>query len=251
LASAGINTTNVIPAMFSGRHFERAQPCGRSTICSGTTFIDFSRIRVERQDVHVTGLLHPYCDIEGLQSCFQLAQRHAYGNAYRGLLAFYLQRIWPPLAEALHSADPPGMVREYLRRQREFIDASRFWLDGGVLYAHLYLPHPPGLDGPTTLDVDYAANIGAAAQLVRDFAARLKYSFGDRFTIVITSDHPLRGTWCPSPSYPASECTLRPEFTSEKVPLIVATPMPLLEHRITSNAQVFAVLDAELRRPRP
>jgi hypothetical protein len=248
LPSAAANTTNAIPSMFAPIPFRHARPCGRSTICDGTNFVDFSRIHVRRPDVHVTGLLHPYCDIEGLRSCQMLQQHHEHGNAYRSLLAFYLRRLSPKLAESLRSPLPAGLVRAYLQRQRAFVDASEFWRDGGVLYAHLFLPHPPGLDGATTLDADYAGNIDAATALVGELAARARSAFGGRFSILITSDHALRDTWCLSPLYHARACTLRPAFGSDLVPLIVATPRPLLGRRIATNAQVFSVLAAELQR---
>jgi hypothetical protein len=248
LPPAASNTTSAIPSMFAASPFHNARPCGRSTICDGSRFVDFSRIRVLRPDVHVTGLLHPYCDIERLRSCQLLQQHHEYGNAYRSLLAFYLRRASPTLAEALRSPLPAGIVRDYLQRQRAFIDASGFWDDGGVLYAHLFLPHPPGLDGATTLDADYAANIDAATALVGEWAARARSRFSERFSILITSDHPLRDTWCSSPLYHARACTLRPAFGSDRVPLIVATPRPTLGRRVTTNAEVFSVLAAELER---
>jgi hypothetical protein len=248
LESVASNTTNAIPSMFAPTPFRHARPCGRSTLCDGSAFIDFSRIHVRRPDVHVTGLLHPYCDIAGLRSCQLLQQRHQYGNAYRSLLAFYVRRASPALAESLSSSLPPGIVRDYLQRQRAFIDASAFWQEGGVFYAHLFLPHPPGLDGATTLDADYAANIDVAADLVGELVARARSRFGDRFSILITSDHPLRSTWCPSPLYDARACALRPAFSDDRVPLIVATPRPVLGRRVATNAQAFSVLAAELQR---
>ena len=251
LAPVAINTTNAIPSMFSGERFDRAEPCGRSTICSGAAFVDFSRVHVDRPDVHVTGLLHPYCDMTGLQSCHQLALPHTYGNAYRSLLAFYLRRLWPAGAAALQVADPPAMVRGFLAQQQAFIDGSRFWQDGGVLYAHLYLPHPPGLDGPTSVDADYAANLDVAAGLVRSLADRLKARFGVHFTLMITSDHPLRASWCQHPLYPRGDCSLRPAFQGATVPWILASPTPLPVQDIRASNQVFGALRAVLRAPTP
>ena len=240
LDPAGENTQNAVPAMFSGLSFYRARPCGPTTVCSGTNFLDFSAVRVARPDVHVTGLLLPYCRMAGLASCFQLPLPHEHGSAYRSLAAFYLRRIGVSLPPV---PDPPGLNHRLLAMQVDFIEGSRFWTDGGVLYAHLPIPHPPGLDGTTTLDADYAANLDAAQALVRRTAERLRSTFGPAFTLIVTSDHPLRAYWCTGGVYKADGCAVRDSFRAGKVPFIVASPQAVRDPGIASNRDVFKVLN--------
>lgn len=240
LVPAGENTQNVVPAMFTGQAFDRARPCGPATICSGTSFADFGAIRVARPDVHVTGLLLPYCRIAGLASCFELPLPHEHGSAWRSLAAFWLRRVGITLAPV---QDPPGEQRRLLALQLDFIERSRFWAEGGILYAHLPIPHPPGLDGQTTLDADYAANLDAAQAVVTRTAARLRASFGGSFTLVVTSDHPLRAYWCANGVYRADACTLRTAFRDDKVPFIVASPQAVSDPGIRTNRDAFQVLN--------
>lgn len=249
LVPAGANTLNVIPAMFSGLDFSRARACGPSALCSDSNMLDFSAIRVSRPDVHVTGMLLPYCDIQGLSSCFQVPLLHEFGSSYRGLLVFYFRRLGLELPTSLRPpTEPADEQRRLLRQQTAFIDGSRFWNDGGVMYAHLPIPHPPGLDGQSTLDGDYAANIDAARAIVKSYAERLRSGFGDEFSIIVTSDHPLRRYWCDSGTYLASNCSTRPEFSDDKVPLILASRRAPPAPRITSNRDVFQMLNLQAAR---
>lgn len=244
LAPAGDNTLNAVPKIFSGLDFARARPCGASTLCSGSNALDFSRISVGRSDVDVTGLLLPYCDIRGLRSCFQLPLPHEFGSAYRSLAVFYLRRLALPVPALLAPPpDRPALKRDLLKLQTDVIDRTRFWTDGGILYAHLPLPHPPGMLGSTTLDADYAANIEQARTLVRTWVASLSARFDDRFSIVITSDHPLRNYWCSAGVYKGAACNTRAAFQSAKIPLIVASPGPVSTRAIADNVDVFRILN--------
>lgn len=244
LPSVGQNTLNVVPQMFSGLSFPNARPCGASTICSGANTLDFSRIALQRGDVDVTGLLLPYCDIPGLRSCFALPLSHEFGSVYRSLAMFYLRRLGlSHLDLPGKPVEPPDQQRRLLKMQLDFIESSRFWTEGGVLYAHLPIPHPPGLDGQTTLDADYAGNVEAARQVVARLVARARMQFGVRFSILITSDHPLRQHWCTAGVYRAADCQTRAAFQTTRVPLIVASPRSLPSQTLTSNSQVFQVLN--------
>ena len=219
LTAAGENTLNVIPALFSGLEFPHARPCGTTTLCSESNALDFSRLAVQRPDVDVTGLLLPYCNIAGLRTCFQVPLPHEFGSAYRSLAVFYLRRLGLPLPEALRPpADPPAMQRQLLKQQTDFINHSQLWASGGILYAHLPIPHPPGLDGIGKLDDDYAANIKEARAIVRSLVARAQERFGPAYSLVITSDHPLRNYWCSNRVYTGVDCSTRPEFRSNRVP---------------------------------
>jgi hypothetical protein len=244
LAAAGENTLNVIPTLFSGLAFPRARPCGAATLCSESNALDFSRITVQRPDVDVTGLLLPYCAIAGLRTCFQVPLPHEFGSAYQSLVVFYLRRLGLPLPEAVRPpADPPSLQRQLLAQQIDFIDHSQLWTSGGILYAHLPIPHPPGLDGAGKLDDDYAANIEEARTIVRSLVARAQERFGSAYSLVITSDHPLRNYWCSTQVYTGVDCNTRPEFRSNRVPLIVASPGTVSTRAISSNEQVFRILN--------
>lgn len=248
LPPAGENTMNAIPAMFTALDFSRARPCGRSSLCSGTNHLDFSRIQAGRPDVHVTGILFPYCDIRGLRSCYQQPLPHEYGSAYRSLCAFWLRRVGLALPAVLQvPADKHRVTkRELLAQQIAFINQSTFWSEGGVMVAHLPLPHPPGMDATTNLDADYAGNLEEARRLVRGWADRARNSFGDGAVIVIASDHPLRKYWCAAAIYPADQCKTRAAFNADTVPWIVALPpssatsAPAINH----NRDAFRALAA-------
>jgi len=249
LKPGGANTLNVIPTMFTHRNFDQARPCGRSTVCSGADWLDFSRIHAARSDMDVTGLLHPYCDIADLRSCYQLELPHEFGNAFTGLLAFYARRFGVSLPAPLApSAEPGGLQGRLLARQLAFVDGARFWREGGVLYAHLAIPHPPGLNETSTLDQDYASNIEASRTLLKRWTARLKAEFGENFSVIITSDHPLRHYWCSSGIYKPADCKTRDEFQTDLVPLIVASTSTPARTEIKNNSEVFDALAFEARR---
>lgn len=244
LAAAGENTMNVIPALFSGLEFGRARPCGIATLCSGTHALDFSRITVQRDDVDVTGLLVPYCDIRGLRSCFDLPLPHEFGSAYRSLAIFHLRRLGLPPPSWLEPLPaPPDLKATLLRQQLSAIDRSRVWTDGGILYAHLPLPHPPGLESTGSLDDEYASNIERSRALVREWVARASARFGGAFSIIVTSDHPLRDYWCTSGAYRGDACRLREAFRSTQVPLIVASPGAVSTRPVSNNRDVFGILN--------
>lgn len=248
LEPAGENTLNVIPALFSGANFARARACGRSTLCSGAQSLDFSRITVQRTDVDATGLLVPYCDIRGLRSCFDLPLPHEYGSAYRSIVVFGLRRLALPVPKWL---DPPALAptlkADLLRQQLEVINHSRVWTDGGILYAHLPLPHPPGLHNRGSLDTEYAENIEHARALVREWVTRATSRFGTAFSVIVTSDHPLRDYWCASGTYRGDACQLRDAFRDRQVPLIIASPGEVSTRPLSDNSEVFFILNDQAR----
>lgn len=246
LVPAGKDTQNVLPAMFSGHDFSNVRVCGISTLCSDTKLLDFSALRVRRNDVHVIGQHFPYCDIQGLKSCFQLPLPTSLGSITRSFAEHFLKRVGlsapaflPPIAQ------PVDNQRALLDAQTHFIANSMFWQEGGILYAHLFMPHPPGLDGMTTLDADYANNIEVTRTLLAAYQARLESSFGKQYSIIIVSDHPLRDYWCNAEWYGTDRCATRPAFKDDKVPLIVAAPDTPAPPGIRNNRDVFQVLNRQ------
>ncbi|HXC56340.1 MAG TPA: hypothetical protein VNU97_13670 [Rhizomicrobium sp.] len=249
MISSGQNTENVVPRMFSGLDFSQSRPCGISSLCSGSNRLDFAGIRAGRDDIDVAGLLFPYCDIQGLRSCYAMPLAHDFGNAYASLLSFYLHRVGTSLPAFLGPRPlPDNDHHRLLNDELAFIAKARFWSEGGVLYAHLPLPHPPGLDRTSQLDRDYSDNVAASRAIVRALAQRLRASFGDRFSLILFSDHGLRAYWCQSGTYRGANCLTRPLYHDKRVPLIVATPSPAPRYRPASNAAIFSVLDGEVRR---
>jgi hypothetical protein len=105
------------------------------------------------------------------------------------------------------------------------------------------------MDGIGTLDANYAANLEIARTLVAGYATRLRERFGNRFSIVITSDHPLRTYWCEDEWYGAALCATRPGFRDDMVPLIVASPEAPAPVAIRHNDEVFRILAREAARP--
>jgi hypothetical protein len=249
LEPAGRDTQNVIPAMFSGYDFSNPRVCGISTICSGSSILDFSKLYTRHKDVHLVGQHFPYCDINGLKSCFQIPPLVSFGSMYRSFLEHFLKRIGIKAPSFLPRIPQPlDQHRELIEAQVRFIDQSTFWNDGGVLFAHLFIPHPPGLNGMTTLDNDYSSNIEISRKLVAKYVARLSANFGNEFSVVITSDHPLRTYWCEDRWYTANRCNVREEFKDDKVPLIVASSRTLPIVDIRNNKDVFKVLNSLVSR---
>lgn len=242
LQPAGQNTLNVIPAMFSGQPFDESRPCGRSSICSEGHVLDFSKVTVTRPDVDVIGLQHPYCDIVGLRSCHAVDLPHEHQNAYRSSASLYLARLGRPAAKGKAGRPDTSPQQRIVQDQLDAVQAAPFWTRGGVLYAHLALPHPPGHGQPQTLDADYQDNIEKSAVLVQQLATRLKASFGDDYALLIVSDHPLRKYWCSSPYYQGTSCAVRPAYDTARVPLIVASPQAPRPIEIDSNRDVFGKL---------
>lgn len=225
LAPLGENTVNVIPAMLTGKDFGAAQPCSASAICSGDAILDFSRMRSVEPRMDIVGFHHPYCAIAGLRSCYQ-ALTPSIENPFVWFGCVLLKattRISTAACDwRLLTVAQVGAAR------RELLAAAArapFWREGGVLFVHVPLPHPPGKRDGANLDQDYEANLLDAAALVESLAVRMRQSFGARHALVISSDHPLRPkVWCAMARYAAAGCAVRPAFVDTRIPLLVATP---------------------------
>jgi len=248
LKSAGHDTHNVIPALFTGQDFSQARPCGPTTQCSGVNHLDYSRIWAGRTDIDVAGLRVPYCAIRGLRSCYSSPVLHGLGGAYASMMSWYLGHMRLSLPVALMDKEDPVRNGKLLNAEMAFVRSAPMWTQGGVLYAHLPLPHPPGLGGPTTLDADYAANVEESRRITAELVGRLRATFGDQFTLVIFSDHGLRSYWRERGPYPMFKAGTRPQFHDVRVPLIVASPSAPTSLSIKSNAEIFRVVRAEVTR---
>ena len=241
IATVGDSTRKVIPEMFSGLRFEQAKPCGTTAICGVSNVLDFARISASRPDVDVVGFFHPYCAIRGLRTCERLPIRLTLLDADRWLCAMWRRTGIPT---DLPASRCNGVYnRAWADLLRETIDAlwrAPVWREGGFLFAHVPLPHPPGADVDGSLQSHYQDNVNRAILLVADMLPRVHAS-GLELRLVIFSDHPLRQVyWCTHHiPYATSGCAPHEAFQDEQVPLIIAGErLPALE-AITTNAQVF------------
>lgn len=239
-------TVKVVPAMFAGVPFPNAKPCGFETICSGASVLDFSRIIASRPDIDVVGFYHPYCAIRGLRSCAHLAPTSPVMDGGRWWCAALRRSAWLLVDLEGSSADREcsrltGAVwADMVAGVEQAIAAAPVWEKGGFLYAHIPLPHPPGIEAGGPLDQHYLANLKRATRLVERIVSDLAREPSTRFTIVIFSDHPLRAAaWCGSKQYRHNGCPLKPEFVDNKVPLIVAGEVPAAFDEIQNNREIF------------
>jgi hypothetical protein len=221
---AGHDTIDAIPGLLTGRDLGEARPCTSSGLCDDEGLFDFARQTVRRSRTNVVGFYHPYCDIAGLAYCREIpvfGPDHVVLDYACGLLGSFArgdarksefcERRWL-------DSDRAEAGRHALESA---VDGAPFWRDGGFLFVHVPLPHPPGSRPGATLDADYAENLVAAGRFVDGLASRLESRFGDAYTLVVTADHPLRiATWCRMHRYASATCTAS-RYRSSEVPLIV------------------------------
>lgn len=243
--SVGDSTRSVVPSMFTGRIFRQTRPCTGSTICGETLALDFARLTATRPDIDVVGFFHPYCSMAGLRSCERVAVRQS-GVLDRARLECELwRRVRLPADIDL------GKCRELAGdRWNEMVDEVeravrrvRALREGGLLFAHLPLPHPPGANAQLTMAQHYRANIDRAVTLLVDMLATARAS-GLRAKVVIFSDHPLRQKiWCNSyPPYVWDGCSNSTDLSDDKVPLVYAGARRVDLGGVDSNLTVFSAL---------
>lgn len=245
LVPIGDATAKVVPAMFSGVPFPDAKPCGLDTICSGASVLDFSKVFASRPDVDVVGFYEPYCAIRGLRSCARLAPASPVMEGSRWWCAALRRSAWlsdfagrkaDTECSGLGGATWAGMVTGV----EQAIAAAPVWKEGGFLFAHVPLPHPPGAEAGEPLDRHYLSNLERATRLVARIVSELAREPNRRFTIVVFSDHPLRpAVWCGSMQYRRNGCPLAPELVDDKVPLIAAGDIPAAFDKLRNNSEIF------------
>ena len=224
VVSVGTNTANVLPELFLGRPFPAARPCGLSMICSGSTVLDFSRVHATRPDIDVVGFFHPYCAISGLRSCHREGLNLAWFDSGRWECGMRRRTGW------ITQADKRRCRKIYIdawssmtERVLSDVRQAPALTQGGLLFAHLPLPHPPGLAAEGTLAEHYANNVLRAADVLEGMLESTERS-GLQVRVVITSDHPLRqAMWCKDfVPYAWDGCRPIKALQDKKVPLIVA-----------------------------
>ena len=242
--SVGDGTARVLPAMFTGQLFPEARPCGLTVICSDTLALDFSRIRATRPDIDVVGFYHPYCAIQGLRSCERPAIDLAIFDSRRWQCGLWRRFGWPRGVDAaLCRASAVGAWGLMSERVLAGLRRAPTLTRGGLLFAHLPLPHPPGHSDDGALAQHYDANLLRAASALSQ-TLRSAAGNGLALRVLIFSDHPLRQpAWCRGyPGFFSGVCVPVDRLLDDKVPLIVAgaTTPDLGAH--SSNLNVFALM---------
>ena len=245
LTPVGDGTAQFIPAMFTGLRFEDPKPCSPSSVCSGQNILDFGRIIASRSDIDVVGFSQPYCSIRGLRYCERVPVALAAFDLDRWRCAAW-RRTGFPRDTSIADCEPVynRAWAEMVRGTVAALGRAPIWTQGGFLFAHLPLPHPPGSTPGASLQTHYQENLGRALEVVAGIVARARQAPGDQLRIVIFSDHPLRQEmWCKSHlPYTLNHCVAVDALNDTQVPLIVAGngELPALDG-IAANDQVFKV----------
>lgn len=238
------STVQVVPALFTGQNFKGARACGFNRVCATSAALDFSQVKVDRNDVDVVGFHHPYCAIQGLRSCQREVINLSIWQDYRWECAF-LRRFGYKFGRDEKSCN--SLVNGPWYAMREDVMRGVFnaptLKQGGVLFAHLPLPHPPA-SGTGSLAEQYVKNVQKAEQLLGQILDRLTVNKVEP-RILIFSDHPLRQSmWCSNSSGMFdAPCEVVDELSDNKVPLILAArnSVPTIAN-VQSNKEVFDVL---------
>ena len=240
IAAAGFNTINAIPAMLTGQRFDYSMPCGAALLCSDGKSLDFSSLRVAGRAVDIIGILPSYCAIQGLRSCVSIHPEAAV-PALQSLVCDLLRSF---LVNACNS-NPASERRKEIAASRKHVEQSimtaPFWENGGLLFAHVLLPHPVGLSPNISLEKEYQANLVESARLASQILERLNARFKNNFVFVLTSDHPLRvDFYCSVSAYSSENCKTGLPENRGRVPLIVVSPKPIRAPVIKSAVGLLA-----------
>lgn len=238
--SVGSRTQNTVPSLFLGRSFDGSEPCAPTMSCDADGAIDFARVQATRPDIDVVGFYKPYCSIQGLRSCVRVpaALRLTDTTALRCRL--WRRSGWP-LGVDDGNCKRSG-VQDWAAMTDAAVEAARqapTLTQGGLLYLHLPLPHPPadGIEG--TVAEQYRQNLDRSAALLSELIGRAQSS-GLAPRLLVFSDHPLRQSmWCVREPYLSGRCVIDPELTDEQVPVIAAGAEPPDLSGLDSNLDVF------------
>ena len=244
-----LSTTEVVPQLFSGADFEDARACGLTRICSQTAALDFAQLSVTRRDVDVVGFHHPYCAMQGLRYCKRLTTNRSLFEDGRWDCAWL--RMTGVQARWSRADCERASQRTWIGMRDRVIESM--WQapalkEGGVLYVHLPLPHPPA-DQNGSLAEQYRANLRLGEQVLQQLLDSLAKNAVET-RLLIFADHPLRQSmWCSrEPIQFDKPCVVDASLADDYVPLIVAAKsgLPDIAH-VQTNGEVFDVLRAWLR----
>ena len=238
------STTEVLPAIFSGLDFKGARACGLTRVCADNYSLDFAQVSVKRNDVDVVGFHHPYCAIQGLRSCKRFSMSRSiwedgrFDCSLQHRLGINVDRDEKTCQQLRHIAWHD--LREKVIEGLMNVPSLKM---GGVVFAHVPLPHPPSA-GTGTLAEQYAINLKQTEKLLGEILDRMLINNIEP-RVMIFSDHPLRpAMWCSKfAGQFDSPCLVTSNLVDDHVPLIVAAKksVPSISH-VTSNQQVFEVL---------
>ena len=238
------STIEVIPALFTEQNFIAAQVCGYSRVCGDGVALDFSKVYVERNDVDIVGFYHPYCSIQGLRSCYRSSSNRSVWD-YDRLVCFAKNRLGLNLNRDDKLCQLIGK-QSWLTMGKNVSDEllnTPVFKQGGVLYAHIPLPHPPS-EGTGSLATQYKRNVAKSEELLGQILDKLAINKIEP-RILIFSDHPLRpNLWCANEFVSFdSPCEITPELIDSYVTLILAShgELPQLNN-IESNIKTFGIL---------
>ena len=240
IAAAGVNTLNAIPAMLTGQRFDYSMPCGVTLLCSDGKSLDFSKLRVTGRAVDIVGILPAYCAIQGLRSCVSIHPETAV-PALQSLTCDLLRSLFVNACKSNLADDRGKEIAANRKAVEESIMKAPFWENGGLLYAHVLLPHPVGLSPTLSLEQEYQANVVESAKLASQILERLTSRFKDNFVFVLTSDHPLRVDFhCRFSPYSRENCKTGLPENRGRVPFILVHSEPIYKPVIKSAAGLLA-----------
>lgn len=221
IKAIGESTITVIPEMFGGPHVPQARVCTPTAVCDRSGMFDFAKLGFDPADqVNIVGFHHPYCAASGLAACEQIGAPSR--PAIISLLCSFI-RLVPGLQPTDCDWSVPKDWQDFRLRMRDAAMRSPFWKNGGLLYAHLPFPHPPGDLPNAGLQADYTANLQMAAQITAQIWRQGQERFGASFRLIVTSDHPLRpALWCKHAKYRKTGCEVTTTAFEGQVPYIVS-----------------------------
>ncbi len=242
--SVGPNTRNVLATLFHGETFLGAQPCGFTALCTDSLALDFSRVRASRPDIDIVGIAHPYCAIEGLRHCVRQTEPliAISTDKLRCSLFRRFGLAWGVDELRCRELYMAGFARSNEANLQQIRKAPAL-TQGGVLFAHVLLPHPPGIDPKGSLESHYRDNLELSRQLVAELI-RIAGAAQVETRWVVFSDHPLRQSlWCSSfAPYIWDGCVPQPHLDDTTVPVITASRSGLDVQALQSNRDVFSLI---------
>lgn len=244
IKAVGSSTITVIPELLGGPHMPQARVCSPTAVCDPSGIFDFSRLRFEPTDrMHIVGFFHPYCAASGLASCVDLSVPNSAPPIIDLICSF--GRILPGQKASDCVWFESRSWQTFRMRARDTMLLSPFWQEGGILYAHMPFPHPPGNLEGAGLAADYADNLQLAANTAAQVWKRGRARFGNNFRLVVTSDHPLRPElYCRHEKYLETGCNITPSTFPGFVPYIEVGEETIDRSIIRDNASLFKRLSS-------
>ena len=233
--------------MLSGRRHDDVTICGSTTLCGNKT-TDFRNFQAENGNTDLVGFAFPYCAMGNIRACHVVTRAKAFESIFSAawhevvcVLAPFLKVTTLCMKNTIDTYRYSSLLRHNIEK---LAFEMPFWREGGVLYIHTPLPHPPG-ETRSSLKSEYEGNISNAIVLIGKLLSSLKIRFESDFALIITSDHPLRTEWwCKEGYYSSPSCV---NFMSSQqdsdVPFIVVAPEKVSVKLPTSNLGVWAAVE--------